>query len=254
MSKIEIYFDGYCPESLLQNNLVEMRLNEDDFWESEATGLQITISPPYAIILCWRGKGKFRSSSEKASDIFTGLILVRGKQEHGHELEPDMDKIIENKFLQLFYTQVPYENKEAFKAAKFDPNDPIFEKQTAYLNTLSKDDLHHIYEYYIDFKETGYNVKSRHGDVYDRLHKSLYNAKLIFAFRWVDWYDGMHIINNLNYDYSASTLLDLSMYLTALFRSERFNEGTIEEYFENGVLDKIFERLGEISKEPDIYK
>ena len=97
MPNIELYYDGFCPESLLKDELVEMRLNEDDFWESEATGLQIAISPPYAIILCWRGNGKFRTSSEKASDIFTGLIMVMGKREHGHEMEPDMDAIVHNK-------------------------------------------------------------------------------------------------------------------------------------------------------------
>ncbi len=34
---MEIYFDGYCPKSLLKSKKVEMRLNEDDFSESEAT-------------------------------------------------------------------------------------------------------------------------------------------------------------------------------------------------------------------------
>lgn len=48
---MEIYFDGYCPESLLKGEHVEMRLNADDFWESEATGLQMTVFPPFARIL-----------------------------------------------------------------------------------------------------------------------------------------------------------------------------------------------------------
>lgn len=115
MAQIELYYDGYCPESLLQGNLVEMRLNDDDFWESEATGLQIAICPPYAIILCWRGKGKFRTSAEKASDIITGLIMVMGKHEHGHELEPDMGKVIENNgSLTLSLKQISMQNSELF--------------------------------------------------------------------------------------------------------------------------------------------
>lgn len=65
---MEIYFDGYFPESLLKGNQVEMRLNENDFWESEATGLQIAVFPVYATILQWRGKGKFRQSSDLASN------------------------------------------------------------------------------------------------------------------------------------------------------------------------------------------
>ena len=247
MAKIELYYDGYCPESLLKDQLVEMRLNEDDFWESEATGLQIAISPPYAIILCWRGKGKFRTSSEKASDIFTGLIMVKGKHEHGHELEPDMDDIIYNKMFLFIHLDGLYKDKEAFKAEKFNPNDPVFETQAAYLNTLSKKDIQSIYNYYLEFKKSGYDFESMYAQVYEPLHKSLYNVKLIFAFKWMKWYDGIHILNDLNHDYSASTLLDLSMYLTTIFRADRFNEGTIKENFENGVLDKIFERLGEFS-------
>lgn len=50
-ASIQLFFDGYCPESLMEGKRVEMRLNDDDFWESEATGLQMTIFPPYAAIL-----------------------------------------------------------------------------------------------------------------------------------------------------------------------------------------------------------
>jgi len=120
MPNIELYYDGYCPESLLKDELVEMRLNEDDFWESEATGLQIAISPPYAIILCWRGNGKFRTSSEKASDIFTGLIMLKGKHELGHELELNISEVIESKRSLFFHLGDLFKDKEEFKASKFD--------------------------------------------------------------------------------------------------------------------------------------
>ena len=73
---IEIYFDGYCPESMLKKRLGEMKLNNDDFWESKETGLQITVFPPFATILRWRGKGKFRESSEVGSNVLIGLVLA----------------------------------------------------------------------------------------------------------------------------------------------------------------------------------
>ena len=98
MPLIEIYFDGYCPESLLKGTQVEMKLNKDDFWESLETGLQMTVFPPYAAILRWRGKGKFReSSNEIASDELVGLVLTEAKTEEGKEIFPDQEKIIHNK-------------------------------------------------------------------------------------------------------------------------------------------------------------
>ena len=56
-------FDGYCPESKLKGEQVEMRLNKMDFWESEKTGLQITTFPPYAAILQWREKENLESKA-----------------------------------------------------------------------------------------------------------------------------------------------------------------------------------------------
>jgi hypothetical protein len=97
MAQIELYFDGYCPESLLKGKQVEMKLNKDDFWESLETGLQMTVFPPYAAILRWRGKGKFReSSNEIASDELVGLVLTAAATETGMEIFPDKEKIICN--------------------------------------------------------------------------------------------------------------------------------------------------------------
>ncbi|RYE58577.1 MAG: hypothetical protein EOP48_03245 [Sphingobacteriales bacterium] len=63
-------FTGYCPESLLQGKQVRMRLNTNDFFESEATGLQIAIPYPgvQAVIMSFRGEGKFREKAQYAED------------------------------------------------------------------------------------------------------------------------------------------------------------------------------------------
>ena len=58
MNKIkneQIYLNSYCPEGMLKGKKVEMKLNEDDFWESLETHLQMTVFPPFATILRWRG-------------------------------------------------------------------------------------------------------------------------------------------------------------------------------------------------------
>lgn len=56
-------WNGYCLESLLKGKTVRMRLNQNDFFESEETGLQIYIIPRVqAVILNFRGQGKFRTT------------------------------------------------------------------------------------------------------------------------------------------------------------------------------------------------
>ena len=90
-----IEFDGYCPESKLKGEKVEMLLNDMDFWESEKTGLQMTIFPPYAAILQWRGEGKFRQQKHNAAKDYKSLILTRAKTQAGTEIFPDENNSFE---------------------------------------------------------------------------------------------------------------------------------------------------------------
>ncbi|WP_354361848.1 hypothetical protein [Pedobacter sp. UYP30] len=75
-SKISNMWNGYCPESLLDGKTVRMRLNQNDFFESEETGLQICIiTGVQAVILNFRGQGKFRTNIKYADEIENGEIL-----------------------------------------------------------------------------------------------------------------------------------------------------------------------------------
>ena len=66
-------WNGYCPESWLQGKKVRMRLNRNDFYESEETRLQIAVFPGVqAIILKFRGEGDFRSAVQYADEIENG--------------------------------------------------------------------------------------------------------------------------------------------------------------------------------------
>ena len=57
----------------------------------------MTVFLPYAAILRWQGKGKFReSSNEIASDELIGLVLTQAMTEEGKEIFPDQEKIIYN--------------------------------------------------------------------------------------------------------------------------------------------------------------
>lgn len=240
---MEIYFDGYCPESLLKGRQVEMRLNEDDFWESEKTGLQVTAFPPFAAILKWRGKGKFRESSDLASNSLVGLIMTQAQKEDGKEVFPDEKKIIGNKFDLEWYLNGIYKSKEEFHAAKFSPKDPIFNEQEHYLDTISKEDFHKLGLLFNRLKEQGYDEDFMFNKTFQELHENLYDMKLIFNFKWMVWHKGWENINDTNFDYSHCSLLELSMYLTSIFRADRFNDGTIEANYRNGTLDKIFNAL-----------
>ena len=77
MSKQEIQqmWNGYCPESWLNGKKVRMRLNHWDFYESTETRLQICLWGVQAIILNFRGKGKFRSTPSFGDEIEKGEML-----------------------------------------------------------------------------------------------------------------------------------------------------------------------------------
>lgn len=72
-------WDGYCPESYLKGKKVRLRLNSNDFYESEETGLQIGIIYPgvQAVIMKERGNGKFREKGVFADEKFNYEILSK---------------------------------------------------------------------------------------------------------------------------------------------------------------------------------
>ena len=240
---MEIYFDGYCPESLLKGEQVEMRLNELDFWEREATGLQMTIFPPFATILRWRGKGKFRQSSEVASNSLVGLVMAEAKQEDGAEIFPDEESIINNNFDLEWYLGKIYDCKEKMDAAKFNPHDPVFAEQEKYLNSIPKEDFQKLVQLFDTLKRHGCGQEFMINDTFKELHQMVYDLKIIFSFDWGSWHKGWKNINDKNFNYSGCSLLEASMYLTAIFRADRFMEATIEQKFSDGTIEKIFERL-----------
>ncbi len=74
--QISTTWTGYCPESMLEGNVVRMRLNKDDFYESVETGLQVCMIPGVqAVILKWRGTADFRETVTYASESDAGELL-----------------------------------------------------------------------------------------------------------------------------------------------------------------------------------
>jgi len=72
-----LIFYGYCPECSLNGYQVKMKLNKNDFFECEETGLQVyLITGNLAVILTERGKGNFLETKKYADDFVTTEILV----------------------------------------------------------------------------------------------------------------------------------------------------------------------------------
>lgn len=72
-------WNGFCPESYLQGNEVRMRHNSNDFFESEKTGLQVAFMFPgvQAVVMNFRGEGKFRQTEKYADEVFNSEILSK---------------------------------------------------------------------------------------------------------------------------------------------------------------------------------
>lgn len=69
LGTLDQFWNGYCPESWIKGNRVKMRLNKSDFFESEATGLQMVLfSGIQAVILTSRGKGNFKNTITYAEE------------------------------------------------------------------------------------------------------------------------------------------------------------------------------------------
>src|SRR4051794_23444782 len=118
-----------------------------------------------------------------------------------------------------------------------------FTEQEQHLNSIPKEDLLKLVKLFDTMKRYDGGDEFTNSDAFHQLHKMLYNLMLIFDFDWMAWRRGWTNIKDVDFDYSCCSLLDISMYLTAIFRADRFSEGAIEHNIRNGTLDKIFNRL-----------
>lgn len=89
--------------------------------------------------------------------------------------------------------------------------------------------------------DTGTGIKL--GDEFLALFEKINDLELIFPFDWPNWEQGWNQLKDASSDYSQSSLLEVSMYITTLFQADRFNEGILTTCFSNGVFDKLFNRL-----------
>jgi hypothetical protein len=84
-------------------------------------------------------------------------------------------------------------------------------------------------------------------DGFHAFHQKLYEQRIILAFLWQKWVEGISALQDPAADFPQSSLLQLSMYLTLIFRTDRFADGTIQQCLANGVPDKLIKRVEEIT-------
>lgn len=74
--------------------------------------------------------------------------------------------------------------------------------------------------------------------------KTVYsNPDIILVFDWVKWEEGKAVLNNEHPDFSQYDLITLCMFITAIVRADRFNEGYLNYCFRNGIMLNLLKAL-----------
>lgn len=134
-------------------------------------------------------------------------------------------------------------SNEDIHTAHFNITNPVLAAQEQYLKTIAKNDLENIVNLFDSLKQYGSETEITYTEPFYKLYETIYNLKLVFDFNWMKWKEGIANINNPDFDFSSCSLLQVSMYLTVIFRQDRYCEGVIESNYKNGTLKKIFSAL-----------
>ena len=110
--------DGYCPESLLQGKKVKMKINESDFWESPETGLQIMgWDPLYAVVLPFRGKGKFKDYQSAKPEMLHDLLLIHSGEKGKHFLPQDNEYFTSKEELEAYVRESVFATEDEYEVS-----------------------------------------------------------------------------------------------------------------------------------------
>lgn len=80
-------------------------------------------------------------------------------------------------------------------------------------------------------------------EIVNRFHKYVYEIGLVVDFDWPHWDEGKRILSGEGEDLSKHSTITLCKLLTAIVRSDRFVEGNLIAYFENGTILSILRAL-----------
>lgn len=236
-------FEGFCPECMLKGEKIAMKLNRMDFYECEKSHLQMTVFPPYAAILRWRGEGNFRENQEKATEQSINAIITRADWRNGKETLPDTEEVFEDIWDIEVYIQSIRANEREYQEHKVDLEDAIFQQQKQNLDSITKNDTEELTSLYHDAFDQQTSLEA-----FYKFFQKVNDLGLIFSFNWPGWFEGHQHLKKIDIDYHSLSRLQVSMYLTTIFRSDRFDEGTVEHFHRNGVLQKLLSRLNYLTQ------
>jgi hypothetical protein len=113
----------------------------------------------------------------------------------------------------------------------------VLQRQEAYLKTISTEEWGDLVELYKDVIR-----ECLQWDNFEAFHQKLYEQQIVFSFHWQKWTEGMKALLDSVSDFSNASLLQLSMDLNLIFRSDRFSNGTIQQRLDNRALDKLIKK------------
>lgn len=76
-----------------------------------------------------------------------------------------------------------------------------------------------------------------------KFHRIVHDLGIITIFDWPGWNEGMMILKEDRKNFDQYDLLTLCKFITAIVRNDRFCDGVLVGYFENGVIPKIIQSI-----------
>ena len=242
-------FNGNCPECILHNDgSFDMLLNNDDYWESKQTGLQIAVAPPFAVILPWRGEGDYKvlqAAIPPADLIYCGVCI----DDAGNFLPDQSQPILESIQLEAYLEGV-YTSWNEWVASSYDLRGRLLHKHEQHLNNFTPPMRMEIKQAILDFLATVSNIDKP--STPDELSSAFQTLRSVFSlyafaapFQWMAWPVGLQQLNDRSFLFSNCTLLDLTKYLQVITKSNKLNPETLNHWYNNGQLVKLMSSLAD---------
>jgi hypothetical protein len=96
---------------------------------------------------------------------------------------------------------------------------------------------------FVELKDIGRSSYYLNSDLVDRFLKMVYEMGLIVDFPWMQWEEGIDLVQNKETVYQNFQPLMLVKLLTIIVRADRFYDGTLVEAFESGKILQILQGL-----------
>ncbi len=131
-----------------------------------------------------------------------------------------------------------------------------------HLKLLTENDWNKLFDLKIEIERTDKFGEIKGGDkaidgvfampywkgssIIDRFTEVVRDIEILPDFDWSHWTEGKEILQNQTQDFNQLDVITLCKLFTAIIRADRFNDGLLVGYFENGTILKIIMALHKI--------